>query len=154
MSALPTTSHLAVDRTGARRLVRTLPRAAAFWLVAATVTTLLAASSAPSPLYAVYQAEFGFSSATLTAIFAVYVLALLMSLLTVGRLSDFVGRRPVLAVALVVQAAAMAVFLAADGVTALFVARVVQGMATGAAIGVLGRTCWISSRPADHGWVH
>jgi len=99
---------------------------------------LLAASSAPSPLYAVYQAEFGFSSATLTAIFAVYVLALLMSLLTVGRLSDFVGRRPVLAVALLVQAAAMAVFLAADGVTALFVARVVQGLATGAAIGVLG----------------
>jgi len=138
MSALPTTSHLAVDRPGARRLVRTLPRPAAFWLVAATVTTLLAASSAPSPLYAVYQAEFGFSSATLTAIFAVYVLALLMSLLTVGRLSDFVGRRPVLAVALLVQAAAMAVFLAADGVTALFVARVVQGLATGAAIGVLG----------------
>ena len=138
MSALPTTSHLAVDRTGARRLVPTLPRPAAFWLVAATVTTLLAASSAPSPLYAVYQAEFGFSSATLTAIFAVYVLALLLSLLTVGRLSDFVGRRPVLAVALVVQAGAMAVFLAADGVTALFVARVVQGLATGAAIGVLG----------------
>ena len=138
MSALPTTSHLAVYRTGARRPVRTLPRPAAFWLVAATVTTLLAASSAPSPLYAVYQAEFGFSSATLTAIFAVYVLALLMSLLTVGRLSDFVGRRPVLAVALLVQAAAMAVFLAADGVTALFVARVVQGLATGAAIGVLG----------------
>ena len=138
MSAVPTTSHLAVDRAGARRIVPTLPRPAAFWLVAATVTTLLAASSAPSPLYAVYQAEFGFSSATLTAIFAVYVLALLLSLLTVGRLSDFVGRRPVLAVALVVQAAAMAVFLAADGVTALFVARVVQGLATGAAIGVLG----------------
>jgi MFS family permease len=86
----------------------------------------------------VLQAEFGFSAVTLTAIFAVYVLALLLSLLTVGRLSDFIGRRPVLASALVVQAVAMAVFLGADSVEALMLARAVQGLATGAAIGVLG----------------
>jgi MFS family permease len=86
----------------------------------------------------VYQAQFGFSALTLTAIFAVYVLALLLSLLTVGRLSDFVGRRPVLAVALTVEAAAMATFLDAHGVAALFAARVVQGIATGAAVGALG----------------
>ncbi|WP_395726333.1 MFS transporter [Nakamurella sp.] len=122
----------------ARRFVPLLSRPAAFWMVGVTVTTLLAASSAPSPLYPVYQAEFGFTSATLTAVFAVYVLALLLSLLTVGRLSDFVGRRPVLAVALVVQAAAMVIFLGADGTGALFAARTVQGLATGAAIGVLG----------------
>jgi MFS family permease len=118
--------------------VRVLPRAAAFWAVTGTTATLLAASSAPSPLYPVYQAQFGFSALTLTAIFAVYVLALLVSLLTVGRLSDFLGRRPVLAAALVVEAAAMAVFLDAHGVAALFAARIVQGLATGAAVGVLG----------------
>lgn len=123
---------------GAQRVRVTLPRAASFWLVAITTAALLAASSTPSPLYPVYQAEFGFSSITLTAIFAVYVLALLISLLTVGRLSDFLGRRPVLAAALVVEAAAMAVFLDAHGVAALFLARLVQGLATGAAIGVLG----------------
>ena len=117
---------------------RALPRAAAFWLIAATTAVLLAASSAPSPLYPVYQAEFGFSSITLTAIFAVYVLALLTSLLSVGRLSDYLGRRPVLAGALLVQAGAMGVFLDAHGVTALYLARLVQGLATGAAIGVLG----------------
>ncbi|HEY3088665.1 MAG TPA: MFS transporter [Jatrophihabitantaceae bacterium] len=115
-----------------------LTRAWAFWLVAGTTATLLAASSAPSPLYPVYQAEFGFSALTLTAIFAVYVLALLLSLLTVGRLSDFLGRRPVLAVALLIEAGAMAVFLNADSVAALFVARFIQGLATGAAVGVLG----------------
>jgi MFS family permease len=117
---------------------RALPRGAAFWLVAATTAALLAASSAPSPLYPVFQAEFGFSAITLTAIFAVYVLSLLLSLLTVGRLSDFVGRRPVLAVALLVESAAMAIFLGADGVAWLLAARIVQGLATGAAIGVLG----------------
>jgi MFS family permease len=68
----------------------------------------------------------------------VYVLALLLSLLTVGRLSDYLGRRPVLAVALLVEAAAMAVFLDSHGVAALYLARVVQGLATGAAVGVLG----------------
>lgn len=121
-----------------RRANRVLPRAAAFWLVAGTTATLLAASSAPSPLYPVYQAEFGFSALTLTAIFAVYVLALLLSLLTVGRLSDFLGRRPVLAVALLIEAGAMTIFLDAHSVAALFAARVVQGLATGAAIGVVG----------------
>ncbi|MDT4916625.1 MAG: hypothetical protein QOH89_1325 [Pseudonocardiales bacterium] len=120
-----------------RRLGR-LPRSASFWVVAGTTAALLAASSAPSPLYPVYQAEFGFSALTLTAIFAVYVVALLLSLLTVGRLSDFLGRRPVLGTALVVEAAAMAVFLDAHSVAALFAARIVQGLATGAALGVVG----------------
>ncbi|HKC27964.1 MAG TPA: MFS transporter [Jatrophihabitans sp.] len=136
--------------TGARlrRLGPVLPRAAAFSVVTATTATLLAASSAPSPLYAVYQAEFGFSALTLTAIFAVYVLALLLSLLTVGRLSDFLGRRSVLAMALVVEAGAMGIFLDAHGVAALFAARVVQGLATGAAIGVLGAYL-LDLQPAD-----
>jgi MFS family permease len=97
-----------------------------------------AASSVPSPLYAVYQAEFKFSALTLTLIFAVYVFALMASLLTVGRLSDFVGRRVVLAGALVVDAGAMALFLGANGVGGLLLARIVQGFATGAAIGALG----------------
>jgi MFS family permease len=139
MTTLLQRSH---DAAGAarpgHRTSAVLPRAWAFWLVAGTTATLLAASSAPSPLYPVYQAEFGFSALTLTAIFAVYVLALLLSLLTVGRLSDFLGRRPVLAVALLIEAGAMAVFLNADSVTALFAARVIQGLATGAAVGVLG----------------
>jgi MFS family permease len=138
MTTLLRTSQLPRHAPARRTDAWVLPRSAAFWLVSATTATLLAASSAPSPLYPVYQAEFGFSALTLTAIFAVYVLALLTSLLTVGRLSDYLGRRPVLAVSLLVEAGAMAVFLDAHGVAALVVARIVQGFATGAAIGVLG----------------
>lgn len=137
MATLLATSHSAATPRTQRGRV-TLSRAASFWVIAATTAALPAASSAPSPLYPVYQAEFGFSSITLTAIFAVYVAALLFSLLTVGRLSDFLGRRPVLAVALVVEAASMALFLDAHGVTALYGARLVQGLATGAALGVVG----------------
>ncbi|MDX3239116.1 MFS transporter [Streptomyces sp. ME03-5709C] len=120
-----------------QRPVRRMPRQAGFWLLAATLLAFLAASSAPSPLYVVYQHQWGFSSIVLTTVFAIYVLALLVALLTVGGLSDHVGRRPVLLAALVVEAAAMVVFLAADGVGALFLARILQGVATGAAAGAI-----------------
>src|ERR1700722_8666143 len=116
----------------------TLPRPAAFLVIAVATAAFTVASSAPSPLYPVYQAEFKFSDFTLTLIFAIYVLALMVSLLTVGRLSDYIGRRVVVVGALIVEAGAMAVFLAADGVGWLLWARVVQGLATGAAVGVLG----------------
>jgi MFS family permease len=125
----------ALERDATTRVV---PRAVGFWIVAAATATLTAASSAPSPLYSVYQTEFKFSAVTLTLIFAAYVFTLLMSLLTVGRLSDYIGRRVTLGGALVVEASAMALFLEANGVGMLVVARLVQGFATGAAIGVLG----------------
>ena len=108
---------------------------------------VLAASGVPSPLYRVYQQEFGFSSSVLTTIFAVYAFALLASLLVVGALSDHVGRRPVLAVALLVEAVAMVLFLSATGVGWLLAARVVQGLATGAMTGAMGATLLDFQRP-------
>ncbi|SDO89237.1 Predicted arabinose efflux permease, MFS family [Klenkia soli] len=118
--------------------MRTLSRPAAFWSVAVLLVLVLAASGVPSPLYRVYAEEFGFGSGVLTVVFAVYALALLVALLTVGALSDHVGRRPVLAVALLVEAVAMGLFLLADGVVWLLAARVVQGLATGAMTGAFG----------------
>ncbi len=118
--------------------MRTLTRTAAFWSVAVLLVLVLAASGVPSPLYRVYAEEFGFGTGTLTLVFAVYAFALLAALLTVGALSDHVGRRPVLAVALLVEAGAMALFALADGVWWLLAARVVQGLATGAMTGAFG----------------
>src|SRR4051794_6610689 len=108
---------------------------------------MLAASAVPSPLYRIYQAEFGFSSGVLTAIFGVYALALLVALLVVGALSDHIGRRPVLVVALLLLAGSMVLFLAADGVGWLMAARVVQGLATGALTGTLGAALLDLQRP-------
>jgi MFS family permease len=115
---------------------RTLPRTAGFWLSALALFALMFAAGAPSPLYVVYQSLWGFSPATLTVIFAVYALAQLVALVTAGALSDHIGRRPVLAAGLLVEAAAMVVFLSARSVAWLIAARVVQGLATG----VLGGT--------------
>ncbi len=123
-----------------RRPAARLTGGAGFWLVAGAIAAFFAASSAPSPLYVVYQARWHFSAVTLTVIFAIYALALLVTLLCVGGLSDWVGRRPVLVGALVLEVLAMAAFLAAGGVTGLVLARVVQGVATGAAAGVLSAT--------------
>src|ERR671920_1195060 len=115
-----------------------MSRPAAFWSVAVLLVLMLAASGVPSPLYRVYQEQFGFSSGVLTTIFGIYSFALLASLLVVGGLSDHVGRRPVLIGAFVLEAASMALFLFADGVGWLLVARVVQGLATGALTSTLG----------------
>jgi hypothetical protein len=133
VSDVPTATHL-------QTAAATAPpsrRPAHFWLVAAVLLLFMAAGSAPSPLYVVYQSEWHFAALTLTAVFAVYAVALLLALLTIGSVSDFIGRRPVLAASLVVQAVGMGLFLVADGVGGLVVARVVQGLATGAALGTI-----------------
>jgi MFS family permease len=117
---------------------RRLPARAGFYLLASIVVSFLAASSAPTPLYAIYQAEWGLTPVTTTIVFGIYALAVLTALLTLGRLSDHIGRRPVLLAAIAVQAVAMVVFATADGVPALIIARIVQGLSTGAAVGAIG----------------
>jgi MFS family permease len=112
----------------------------AFGASSAILVLFAAAASAPSPLYVVYQKEWGFTATTLTVIFAVYVLGLIGSLLTVGALSDHIGRRPVLAAAIALEAVAFVLFLIARDVTGLLIARVAQGIATGAAFSTLGAT--------------
>jgi MFS family permease len=117
---------------------RALPARVAFGLLTSALVTLLASSSAPTPLYATYQARWGFSPVTVTLIFGVYAVAVLASLLVAGSLSDHVGRRPVLIGALAAQAIVMLLFAFAGGVDVLLLARVLQGLATGAAVGAIG----------------
>jgi MFS family permease len=128
---------------------RTFSRARSFWLLAALLMFLLFAASAPSPLYAVYQAKWGFSSTTLTVIYAVYAFGALGALLITGRLSDHLGRRRVVTLGLIVQIAGMVAFVAAQGVEALFVARTLQGVGTGIATGAV--SAWLLDlQPPDN----
>ncbi len=113
--------------------MRTLPRALAFWLLAVTLAWFLFASSAPSPLYIVYQGKWGFSAIVLTGVFAVYALGLLIALIVAGSLSDHLGRRPTLLLALAIQIVGMLLFAEARSVAWLFAARTLQGLATGIA---------------------
>ncbi|KUN81058.1 hypothetical protein AQJ66_24785 [Streptomyces bungoensis] len=98
---------------------------------------MMATASAPSPIYPLYRERWGLSVTMLTVVFAVYVVGLLGALLMVGSLSDHLGRRPVLAAALLVAAVSTAIFWTAEGIVSLLIARVVQGIATGTATSAL-----------------
>lgn len=106
--------------------------------LAITLLTFLAASSAPTPLYHLYQEGLHFSAGMLTLIFGVYALSLLAALLTVGSLSDHLGRKPVIFAALLLDMLAMLLFINEGSVAWLIAARTLQGFATGMATAVLG----------------
>ena len=110
----------------------------AVFVLASLIVALLASSAAPTPLYAIYQSQWHFTPITTTVVFGVYALAVLAALLTLGKLSDHVGRRPVLLTAIAVHAGSLVIFATATGVPALLSARVVQGLSTGAALGAIG----------------
>ncbi|MFD5066285.1 MFS transporter, partial [Streptomyces sp. NPDC058394] len=124
----------AATSPGPRRRLATAAVTFAFWIT-------MAGTTAPTPLYPVYGEEFGFSPITVTVIFAVYALGVVVGLLAFGRLSDQVGRRPVLVAATLLSVGAAGVFLTADGVAVLLVARVLSGfsaaLVTGAATAAL-----------------
>jgi hypothetical protein len=114
-----------------------LSRGAALWLKASILAVYLAASTAPSPLYALYREAWGFSALTLTVVFSTYAFALLAALVFFGALSDHRGRREVVLAALALEVASLLVFRHADSVGWLIAARAVQGLATGIATSAL-----------------
>src|SRR6201996_4195637 len=113
---------------------RQLSRHAAYLLAAATIGLALFASGTPSPLYGTYSEMWGFDAIVLTLVYATYAFGVLASLLLAGRLSDSVGRRPVLIVSMTALVVATIPFMLADSVIWLFVARAIQGLATGLAL--------------------
>src|ERR1700730_2885668 len=98
---------------------------------------IAASSSAVTPLYRLYQESMHLTPFAVTIVFATYVASLLFALLTVGGLSDYVGRRPVILTALLLNAAAMIFFAEARDVGQLILARAVQGLCVG-----VGTTAW------------
>jgi MFS family permease len=114
---------------------RTLSPRMAYALVAGVIGLALFASGTPSPLYATYRELWGFSPVVLTLVYATYAFGVLTALVLAGRVSDEVGRRPVLIAALATLMGATVLFMVADSVAWLFVARGIQGLATGLALG-------------------
>jgi MFS family permease len=114
-----------------------LPRSVAFPILAIALFSYFFAASAPSPAFVVLQQEWHFSASLLTIAFGVYAISLLFSLIVAGSISDYLGRRPVIFVALIIQALSMAMFFLATSIEGVIVARIVQGFATGIASGAL-----------------
>ena len=108
--------------------------------VYATVTaiTFSAVSGAPTPIYRFYREALGLTPFMITLIFATYAFAMIAAFVTVARLSDYVGRKPMIVVALGLNAVALILFFVAESAGTLIVARAVQGVATGVALATLG----------------
>jgi MFS family permease len=111
-----------------------LSRGAGFWAIAASFLALSAFSTAPSSLYGIYGREDHLSSLTITIVYAVYAVGVVVSLLVAGHVSDWYGRRTVLGPALAMAVVAAIVFLSLRSLAGLLVARVLTGLAVGAAV--------------------
>ena len=124
---------IARSRVAPRSLA--LSEQAAYALSAAVIGFALFASATPSPLYETYSRLWDFSPLVLTLVYATYAVGVLAALLLAGRASDDAGRRPVLLLAISTLLIASLVYMLAESVAWLFVARGVQGLATGLVLG-------------------
>src|SRR5690349_19921296 len=106
----------------------------AYALILVASGVALGVSGVPAPLYGLYQKEWHFSPLTTTIVFAVYAVAALAAVLVSGKISDVVGRKPVLLGALATMVLGLIVFLFADNVAMLLVARALHGVAVGATV--------------------
>ncbi|MFY9865873.1 MAG: MFS transporter [Trebonia sp.] len=104
-------------------------------LTAGVLLVMMLGGTLPVPLYVLYEKQMGFGPLGVTVVFAAYVVGTLVALVALGDLSDHIGRKKVLAMAVACAAASTALFLAASGIGVLVAARVVSGMAAGFATG-------------------
>ncbi|MGO1770709.1 MAG: MFS transporter [Microbacterium sp.] len=133
---MTTTEPIAVAAPAAAS-TRSLRTRFSFALAIVAQITMMFGASAPSPFYPVLAQEIGFDAITISAVFAVYAVSLLLTLLTAGSLSDHIGRRPVAVAGLALLAGSMLLFWHADSVALLVLARVLQGVASGLLISTL-----------------
>lgn len=108
-----------------------LGRRVGFTATAFAFALAMMGTTLPTPLYVLYRERFGFSELMITVIFATYAAGVIAALLLFGRLSDAIGRRPVLLAGLALSAASAIVFLVADGLALLIVGRVISGLSAG-----------------------
>ncbi len=110
---------------------RTWSRRTSFWLVIGAQVLLLAASNFATPLFPTYERQYHFGSAMVTLLFSVYVAALIPSMLTLGRVTDRVGRRPALVAGVAITVVSSVAFAAARNVGWLFAGEIIYGVAAG-----------------------
>jgi MFS family permease len=120
----------------------------AFGLLAYAFAAIMVGTTLPTPMYALYGQQMHFAVLTTTVIYATYAGGVLFALLAFGRWSDAIGRRPVLLAGVVFAVASAAVFLVADSVSVLLVARVLSGLSAGLFTGT-GTAAIIEAAPEN-----
>jgi predicted MFS family arabinose efflux permease len=106
-------------------------RRSGFALVAYAFGVTMLGTTLPTPLYPLYERQFGFGNLLTTVIYAVYAAGVVAALLLLGRASDIVGRRPMLLAAIGASAVSAVVFVTDAGLPVLFVGRILSGLSAG-----------------------
>ncbi len=131
---------------------RTVLFDAAFWIFAASDSVIVLGANTPLPLLTVYQAEWRFSTATLTIVYGLYTLGVILAVFVVGPASDEIGRKRMLLPALALMAVGLLGCLFANTVGMLMAARVIQGAAVGAGVTTaVAALSELHPDPRDHG---
>jgi MFS family permease len=104
---------------------------AGLWAVAFAFAAVMAFSTVPTPLYAMYQARDGFSTFVITVIFAAYAVGVILALFFAGHVSDWLGRRRALVPAVLTSVASAMVFLLWRDLPGLLLGRVLSGLSVG-----------------------
>lgn len=120
----------------------------AFWSVAFAFAAVMAFSAVPSPLYSIYVAKDGLSPFTITLVYAAYAVGVVGSLFLAGHVSDWHGRRRVLLPALATAILSAIVFLVWTDLWALFLGRLLNGIAIGAVTATA--TAYLAELHAQH----
>jgi MFS family permease len=102
-----------------------------FWIAAVGFLLNMGFSAVPTPIYVLYQRRDHFSDMTITVVFAVYAVGVIVSLFLGGHVSDWVGRRRVFVPALLINVVSAVVFIFFPSLPGLLVARVISGISVG-----------------------
>ncbi|MBO0144518.1 MFS transporter [Agrobacterium sp. Ap1] len=114
---------------------RVLGQRASFYTAAAVVAHTIWTSAAPVLTYPLYAQEWHLSTFTTTAIFAVYPVFVVATLVLFGNLSDFIGRREAMLLGLSGSAIGSLLFTFAPDVTGVLVGRAFMGIGVGLSAG-------------------
>ena len=121
------TARSATPAAGVSTLQRT------FVVASASLVAVFAASASPVPLFNLYRAENGVSTADLSLSVVAYFAGTILALLCLGRIANHVGRRPAALATLLVMVAGCIVLLNVTGLGTLLAGRFLMGIGAGLA---------------------
>jgi MFS family permease len=123
------------DRSSDAAQPKTTPSIRGALVATYAFAVVMASTTLPTPLYAIYAAHLHLKPFMITVIFATYAVGVLAALLLFGRLSDQIGRRPVLFAAMTCSALSSVIFISSARLPTLFAGRLVSGISAGLVTG-------------------
>lgn len=127
-------------------------RLRAFLAATASLVMIFVASSAPVPIYNVYRAQNGVTNADLSLSVVAYFAGTILALVSLGRLTNHLGRKPVSLATLVIMAVGCLVLIHVDGLALLALGRFIMGVGVGLASSSL-TSYVVDAAPTSPGWL-